>query len=98
MKGLPEYGFKCPKCGGVSAGPNWSKIERVDIPYAWCPDGDGWRSAGPDIETSDYGYRCPACDVKIENLTGCLVKLTIVAESVDVTLIRDEHVEANEHD
>lgn len=96
MKGLPEFGFKCPKCGGVSGGVIWARVERFDSVYNWDPDKNDWKYVdGTDVEVEvdvDSGWRCPACDAVIERPREGLVKLTVVAETVEATHVTQSKV------
>lgn len=79
MKGVPEYGFKCPKCTAISAGPIWTSIERYDSICNWKPEKNDFEfeSKSPVEVDGGSGWRCPACDARIGNPRECLVQLTV---------------------
>lgn len=89
VKGFPEYGFRCPKCGGISAGIIWARVERSDQLHNWDVTEDDWVPGNNREVDADggSGWRCPACDAVIENPNEGLVKLTITAKKVEVNKI-----------
>lgn len=92
MKGIPEYGFKCPKCGGVSGGVIWARIERSDSLYSWDADTKDFKyMLNSDHEVpGDSGWRCLACDAVIpdDQVRNCVVKLNITAEPVTLEEVK----------
>lgn len=84
MIGIPEYGFKCPKCGVVSGEIVMAKTERHDIMLNWSPAERAWVSTKKSKPAVCYraDLRCPSCEEVIEHPNEGLVKLTTGAESV----------------